>query len=258
MKSARAQIVFALVLAVGLAFPAGALRAQNTEALIASAGQLKQRLDAASTVPAIPRLSNGDAALVRAALDPRAVRAIPADLQVASRACLAIGQVVSAYVQAAQRVSAQAPDPGAATEARMMELQNETSLAIAAANLCLQRSFRITADAVQGFTAERRAGARAALRQMREGAVLVINGSLATATMGGVNAANRALILSVMAEDPAGVAAAFPAAEREQLRARIADAASRAAPADRAQFDRLAAAFAARQCNLLCELASAP
>jgi hypothetical protein len=255
MKSARAWL--ALALAVGLAFPAAALRAQSTEAMIAAAGQLKQRLDAASTPAAIPRLTNADAALVRSSLDLRAVRAIPADLQVASRACLAIGHVVTAYVQAAQRASAEAADPNAATEARMMELQDETSLAIAAANLCLQRSFRITADAVSGFSAERRAGAAAPLRQMREGAVLVFNGSLATVGMAGLSAANRSLILSALTEDPAGVAAAFPASEREQLRARIVQAAARAAGEDSARLDRLAAAFAARQCNLLCSLASA-
>jgi hypothetical protein len=256
MKFARSWL--ALAFAVGLGFSSAGLRAQSTEALIAAAGQLKQRLDAASSAPAIPRLSNGNASLVRTALDPRAIRAIPADLQVASRACLAIGQVVSGYVQAAQRVSAGAPNPDAATETVMLEIQNETSLAIAAANLCLQRSFRITAGAVQSFTAARRASVGAPLRQMREGAVLVINGSLATVTMAGIAAPNRALILSAMAEDPAGVAAAFPSAEREQLRGRIVDAAARAAREDRAQLDRLTAAFAARDCNLLCALATAP
>ena len=257
MNVARTPFAFALALAVGLAVPAAPLRAQNVEGLISAADQLRQRLDAASTAAAIPRLSNGDGALVRAALDPRAIRAIPADLQVAGRACQAIGQAVSGYVQAAQRVSARAPNPAAATEARMMELQDETSRGIAASNLCLQRIFRISAGAVQSFTTGRRAAAGAVLRQMREGAVLVINGSLSMATMAGISAANRAQILSAMVEDPAAVAAAFPPGEREQLRARIVEAASGAAREDRARFDRLAAAFAARQCNELCALATA-
>jgi hypothetical protein len=258
MNIARTWLAFALALAAGLAFPAAALRAQESEAMIAAAGQLKQRLDAASSAAAIPRLTNGDAALIRTAFDARAIRAIPADVEVASRACLAIGQAITGYVQAVQRISAGAPNPGAATETAMLEIQDETSLAVAAANLCLQRSFRIAADAIQGFSAERRASAVWPLRLMRDGAVLVINGSLSTVSMAGLRPPNRALVLSAMVEDPAGVAAAFPPAEREQLRARIVDAASRAAREDRPQVDRLAAAFADRECNLLCALAAAP
>ena len=135
----------------------------------------------------------------------------------------------------------------AATEAVMLELQNETSLAIAAANLCLQRSFRITADAVQSFTAARRASAGAPLRQMREGAVLVINGSLATVTDGRHQRRQPGA-------DPVGDGGGsgrrgrgLPGRRARAIARRASStAAARAAREDRAQLDRLAAAFAAR------------
>jgi hypothetical protein len=228
--------------------------AQAAPSLIAAAEQLRQRLKDAGPGAEPPMLTNSGAPLIRAAFDLDYVRHMPLDTQTVGQTCMAIGSTIVAYAEYAQRSVGGAAKPGAA-DAGILQVQNELSLAAAAANICVQRGFRSVLALAEGMPATQRSRLAPALKQMRDGAVQTLRGSLDAMLDPGLRADNQAMLLSAIVEDVDAVAASFPAAERAAFRQQILDRLPRAAPALRDRWNKLAAAFAGTACNTLCEIA---
>ena len=223
--------------------------AQQSPTLVTAGGQVRAKL-AAAAHGAAPMLSNGDAALVRAVFDADAIRAMPLDLGTIAAACGAVGTTIVAYTEYAGRVGGTLPG---GPDAVLREVQDEATRGIAAGNVCVQRLFRAAVPMVQSVAAERRVGIRAGLKQMRDGAVQTITGSIGLIADAGFRDDNRRKMLAALLEDPAAVAASFPAGERASLRAAVL--AVNATGEIKAGLDKLAAALAQPACNALCELA---
>lgn len=237
---------------MALAMPVAAA-AQGAPALISAGDQVRAKLTTAARGKA-PSLRNGDAALVRKVFDAPAVRAMPLALDIGD-VCIAIGSTIVAYTEYAARVTAVDANPVAAGDALLMTLQDEMALGAVAANVCVQRGFRAVAIAVAGMPAEQRPGARDGLKQMREGAVQTIEGTLASASQAGVKPANRSTMLAAALEDATELAASFPASERQRARDKFLTYVPKATRATRGQVTALANAFATTKCNILCQTA---
>jgi hypothetical protein len=230
----------------------GAAQAQ-AQGVIAAGDQIRAKLTQAVRGKA-PSLANADARLVRAAFDAPAVRAMPLTLDIGD-VCVAIGSTIVSYTEYATRVTAGDPNPVAASDAMLMTLQDEMALGAVAANVCIQRGFRAVAITIGGMPDAQRAGALGALKQMRDGAVQTLEGTLASAAQPALKPVNRKAMLDSTVEDAAELAASFPAGEREAMRAKVLPYIATATPATRGTLTALAEAFAGRRCNVLCETA---
>jgi hypothetical protein len=241
--------IWQMLIALAVLVP-GAAQAQG---VIAAGDQVRAKLTRAVRGTA-PSLANADARLVRAAFDAPAVRAMPLTLDIGD-VCVAIGSTIVSYTEYATRVTAGDANPVAASDAMLMTLQDEMALGAVAANVCVQRGFRAVAITVAGMPAEQRTGALSALKQMRDGAVQTIEGTLASAAQPGIKPVNRKAMLDSTVEDAAELAASFPAREREAMRAKVLPYIASATPATRGVLTALAEAFTGKRCNVLCETA---
>ena len=223
--------------------------AQGQMNLIDAGKTLATRLGAATGLADVPALSNGDAALVRAAFDADAVRRMPLDLDTVSNSCIAIGTAIVAYTQFAARTGD--------AEAAMLRLQDEVALGAVAGNVCVQRSFHAVSPVIEAMPEAARGGVQAPLKQMRDGAEQTIMGTLQAASAKTLSTKNRTAMLAAILEDAPVVAASFPASERQRVCQLILGWQARLPLADRKTVSAIAAAFAAPACNVLCKTAGA-
>ncbi|MBO9714128.1 hypothetical protein [Sphingomonas sp.] len=238
-----------LAAAIGLAVPALAATPGDPEALISATATLKAKLDGAAKTDQPPLLTNGDAALVRTAFDADTVRAIPANPDVAGRACTGIGLAIVAYVDFGNRQTG----GGSALDAFVIKIQNEMTLSAVAANLCLGRGFLAVEPIVAKMDAGNRTNIAPALRQMHDGADQTINGSLSTVASPEFSAANRASIVAALIESAPPIAASFSPADRAAMHDKVLGYV-KTAPADiRAKINALAAIYAKPDCNAICK-----
>jgi len=255
-RSCFASIMLAVAAFVGAAPASAADPSADTEALIRSAQTLITRLDATGAKGTPPTFSNGDAALVRTAYNADVVRAMPLDLDKVSRACIAVGNSIVAYVNFADRSATGAADRAAASEAKLSELQNEIIAGSIAANLCVQKGFRAVAGAVAAMTPAQRANLGEPLAQMRDGAALTIASSLGSATAPNISLANRTKLLAAVLEDLRFSADSFTPADRRSLRDKVVAVIPDLPPSLAKQARDIAAVLAGTGCNLLCQAAS--
>jgi hypothetical protein len=250
MRAIRLAVV---ALAAAWLAAGSAAQAQDGSPLIAAGDKVRAKLATAPRGGA-PSLTNGDAALVRAVFDAPAVRAMPLTLEIGD-ACVAIGTTIVAYTEYSTRTTAGDANPVAASDALLMTLQDEMALGAVSANVCVQRGFRAVAVTLAGMPVERRAGTLGALKQMRDGAVQTIEGTLNSAGQAGLKPANRSMMLASTVEDAVELAASFPAGERKQFRDKLLTHVAGATPETRGQLTALGNAFATTRCNILCETA---
>lgn len=255
-RSCFLGVLLAVAAFAGAAPASAADPSADAEGLITSAETLIKRLDATTAKGNPPTLSNDGAALVRTAYDANVLRAMPLDLGMVSRACVAVGNSIVAYVGFANRSAAGASDRAAVSEARLAQLQAELTAGSVAANLCVQKGFRAVTSFAGTLTADQRANIGGALAQMREGGAQTIASSVETATAETMSVANRAKILSAVLEDLRFAASNFPPAERKALRGRVVAVIPRLPPALAKQAQEIAAVLAGTDCNLICQLAS--
>ena len=222
--------------------------------MIAAAIQLQNRLATASANSA-PLLTNAGAAMVRNAFDREALRAMPLDLRMISGTCGAIGKTLVAYMEFANRITNK--DREAANRVAL-KMQAEISLGLAAGNVCVQRSFRAAEALMHSMPPPNRPEqAREGLKQMRHGAAQAIQGSLDAVLSSGNSPKNRDMVISAVLEDAPALAASFPQAERDALRAMVLNRVDRATGTDRTKLQAIAQAYGASACNVVCRFAGA-
>jgi len=232
---------------------AGAIAAPDPQSLIDANVQLTARIKATAPGKPLPSLDNDGAALVRVAYDAETIRTAPLDdAGVIGGMCEAIGNSMVAYGTAMEQ---EAHGDSAALQTETVRLQNEFSLATAAANICVQRAFRSVDSVIATLSPEVIGNIAPALQMMRTGTAMTIEGTIALLEMEGYTPANQELMVTAMAEDSAVVAASFPAAERQKLATMVRDAAGRARPGLKPALERLARSFAANDCNNICKAA---
>lgn len=193
---------------------------------------------------------------MRTAYDENVLRAMPLDLNQVSRSCIGIGNSIVAYVNYANRSAKGAPDPTAASEAKLAQLQNELTAGSIAANLCVQKGFRAVAGFATTLTPEQRVNVRDALAQMRAGGAQTISSSVASAASPSISLANRARLLAAVIEDLRFTAASYTPADRSSLRKQVLAITPQLPPTLAKQARDIAAVLAGTDCNLLCQIGS--
>lgn len=225
---------------------AGGAQAQDRDAMITAGVAMKTKLAQAPKGGA-PSLSNADAPLVRSAFDVGILRAIPVTPAI-REVCGAITGALSGYYGHARAVTDQSD---AAVAAMRLSYQDEIALGLTAMNICTQRLFIAAAASVRTMSAQDRGQMVFALNNMRQIAVASIEGGLAFIANPAVKLANRKMILDALIEDPI-VSASSSYGQRQDMLAKLPGYRAQSAPELHAGFDRLAAIWADKACNVLC------
>lgn len=202
-----------------------------------------------------PRLNDPDN-LVRNAFDRGAIRALSGDMPGMLKVCQSVYGAYGRYMSYITKRADGRPLDSGEQRKRQTSLQDETTLAMATADLCAKGMLAAaTAIAANLSPAERRDPNRiAGARQMRNGLAQLVLGTIEAQGVSDLRPGNRALLRESTMEMADVGADAMTPVQRADVRAKI-DAAIKSSPASStAMLGRLRAIYSRVGCSGLCAL----